>query len=314
MNLRLPSLGGLRAFEAAARQMSFVKAAEELHVTPAAISHQVKALEEQLGVELFRRLPRGLLLTEAGRAMLPELARGFEHFGRAIRGAVAGEVAGELRLTIIPSFAQLWLMPRIGRFLASYPEIHVTVLGSSDIVDLNRSDIDLGIRYGSGRYPGLWSQLLFAEETFPVCAPSLLDGPPPLRRPDDLRRHRLLHDWNLTAGETWLNWQNWLPHLGLSDLDPNAGLRLSDSVMLMEAAVRGLGIAVGRTSLAGEHLAAGRLVRPFPMTRPADFAYYVVCVQGVEARPRVRAFIDWLIEEGRASEGLATAAGPRLAG
>jgi LysR family glycine cleavage system transcriptional activator len=294
---RLPPLNALRAFEAAARHRSFALAAAELHVTPAAVSHQVRTLEEQLEVRLFRRLPRGVVLTEAGRAMLPELAKGLDHFARAVRGAVAGETAGELRLTVIPSFAQLWLMPRLGRFLAAYPEIEITILGSSELVDLTRADVDLGIRYGTGRYPGLWSRLLFTEEAFPVCAPSLLDGPPALRRVEDLRRHRLLHDWNLTSGEAWLTWQAWLDHMGLSGVDPRRGLRLSDSVMLMEAAVRGLGVAIGRTSLAGGHLAAGRLVRPFALTRPADFAYHAVCAAGSEGRPRIRAFVDWLAEE-----------------
>ena len=299
MQNRLPPLNALRAFEAAARHLSFVKAAEELHVTPAAISHQVKGLEEQLGVALFTRLPRGLVLSDAGRAMLPELARGFDHFARAVRGAVAGDVAGELKITMIPSFAHLWLMPRLGRFIAAYPDVRLVLLGAVELVDLARSDIDLGIRYGGGRYLGLWSRLLFTEETFPVCAPALLDGPPPLRRPADLRHHRLLSDWNITRGEAWLTWEAWTRHLGLAGLSPDDGLRLSDSMMLMEAAVRGLGVAIGRTSLAGEHLAAGRLVRPFAVTKPADYAYHVVVPEGSETRPRIRAFVDWLMEEVR---------------
>ena len=297
MSVRLPPLNALRAFESAARHLSFVRAADELHVTPAAISHQVKQLEDSLGVPLFRRLARGLVLTDAGRAMLPELATGFEHFAKAVRGAVAGEVAGELRSTVIPSFAQLWLMPRLHRFIAAWPEIGITVLGSAEIVDLARSDIDLGIRYGTGRYPGLWTRLLFREETFPVCAPALLDGPPPLRRPEDLRHHRLLHDWNLTAGETWLTWTNWLSRLGLPDVEPEHGLKVSDSMMLTQAAVDGLGVAIGRTSLSGGHIAAGRLVRPFAVTMPAEYAYWVVCPEGSETRPRLRAFIDWLVAE-----------------
>ena len=299
MQSHLPPLNALRAFEAAARHLSFVKAAAELYVTPAAVSHQVKGLEDQLGVALFTRLPRGLLLSDAGRAMLPELARGFDHFARAVRGAVAGEVAGELRVTMIPSFAQLWLLPRLERFIAAYPDVRLILSGVAELVDLSRSDIDLGIRYGGGRYPGLWSRLLFTEETFPVCAPALLDGPPPLRRPADLRYHRLLSDWNVTRGEEWLTWEAWAEHLGMPDLRPDGGLQLSDSMMLMEAAVRGLGVAVGRTSLAGGHLAAGRLVRPFAITKPADYAYYVVAPEGSETRPRIRVFVDWLMEEAR---------------
>lgn len=296
MQTRLPPLNALRAFEAAARQLSFVKAAAELHVTPAAVSHQVKALEEQLGVALFTRLPRGLVLSDAGRGMLPELAKGFAHFGRAVQGAVAGDVAGELKVTAIPSFAQLWLMPRLARFLGAYPDVRLIIDGTPQLVDLARSDVDLAIRYGTGRYPGMWCRLLFTEETFPVCAPALLDGPPPLRRPADLRHHRLLEDWNITSGEAWLTWRAWAAHLGL-DLDTDSGLRLSDSMTLMEAAVRGLGVAIGRTSLAGEHLATGRLVRPFAVTKAADYAYYAVAPEGSESRPRLRAFVDWLVEE-----------------
>lgn len=297
----LPPLNALRAFEAAARHQSFVKAAAELHVTPAAISHQVKQLEEILGVALFHRLPRGLVPTEAAKAMLPELGRGFAHVARAVQAAHEGGLAGQLRLTILPSFAQLWLLPRLGRFLAARPEVEIVLLGSQRLVDLVREGIDLGIRYGPGRWPGVEARFLFSEEAFPVCAPSLLDGPPPLRRPADLRQHRLLHDWDLTAGETWLGWPAWLAKLGLADLPAERGLQLPDSVMLTEAAARGLGVAIGRTSLSGEHLAAGRLVRPFPVTMTADFAYHVVRPEGLAPSPRVRAFVDWLVEESRAA-------------
>ncbi len=297
MPVSLPPLNALRAFEAAARQESFVGAAAELHVTAAAVSHQVKLLERILGVALFHRLPRGLVLTEAGRAMLPELGRGFAHVARAVQAAREGGLAGQLKVTVLPSFAQLWLLPRLGRFLSARPEIEIVVLGSSRLSDLVREGVDLGIRYGPGRWPGVEALFLFSEETFPVCAPALLDGPPPLRRPADLRQHRLLHDWDLTAGETWLGWPAWLQKLGLSDLSPERGLQLPDSVMLTEAAVRGLGVAIGRTSLSGEHLAAGRLVRPFALTMKADFAYHVVWPEGVAPSPRMRAFVDWLIEE-----------------
>lgn len=295
----LPPLNALRAFEAAARHKSFVKAADELHVTPAAVSHQVKLLEQVLEVALFHRLPRGLVLTEAGKAMLPELGRGFAHVARAVGAAREGGLAGQLKLTVLPSFAQLWLLPRLGRFMAARPEVEIVLLGSARIVDLVREGIDLGIRYGPGRWPGVEALLLFSEETFPVCAPALLDGPPPLRRPADLRQHRLLHDWDLTAGETWLGWKAWLDKLGLADLSAERGLQLPDSVMLTEAAARGLGVAIGRTSLSGEHLAAGRLVRPFPLTMKADYAYHAVRPEGLATSPRTRAFLDWLVEESR---------------
>ncbi len=301
MSARLPPLNALRAFEAAARHQSFVKAAAELHVTPAAVSHQVKQLEEILTVTLFHRLPRGLVPTHAAKAMLPELGRGFAQFARAVQAAREGGLAGQLRLTVLPSFAQLWLLPRLGRFLALRPEIEVVILGSTRVVDLVREGIDLGIRYGPGRWPGVETRFLFSEETFPVCAPALLDGPPPLRRPADLRQHRLLHDWDLTAGETWLGWPAWLQKLGLGDLPADRGLQLPDSVMLTEAAVRGLGVAIGRTSLSGEHLAAGRLVRPFALTMKADFSYFAVLPEGLAPGPRARIFLDWLVEESRAA-------------
>lgn len=299
----LPPLNALRAFEAAARHQSFVKAAEELHVTPAAVSHQVKLLEEVLEVVLFHRLPRGLVLSEAGKAMLPELGRGFAHVARAVAAAREGGLAGQLRVTVLPSFAQLWLLPRLGRFLAARPEIDVVLVGSHRVVDLVREGLDLGIRYGPGRWPGVEARHLFSEETFPVCAPALLDGPPPLRRPADLRQHRLLHDWDLPLGETWLGWPAWLARLGLPEAPAERGLQLPDSVMLTEAAVRGLGVAIGRTSLSGEHLAAGRLVRPFPVTMKADFAYYAVWPEGLAPSPRVRAFVEWLAEESRSTLG-----------
>ena len=303
MAVALPPLNALRAFEAAARHRSFVAAAEELHVTPAAISHQVKQLEAILEVALFHRLPRGLVLTEAGKAMLPELGRGFAHVARAVRAAREGGLAGQLRVTVLPPFTQLWLLPRLGRFLAARPEVDIVILGSTRPVDLVREGIDVGIRYGPGRWPGVEALFLFSEETFPVCAPSLLDGPPPLRRPADLRRHRLLHDWDLTAGETWLGWPAWLAKLGLADLPAEGGLQLPDSVMLTEAAVRGLGVAIGRTSLSGEHLAAGRLVRPFALTMKADYSYWRVRPEGMPESPRVRAFTEWLVEESRAAAG-----------
>ncbi len=172
MTRRLPPLGALRAFEVAARHESFAKAAAELSVTPAAVSQQVRLLEADLGVSLFRRLPRGLALTPAGRSVLPELGQAFAHLARAVEGVRGGSLVGPLVVSVIPSFAGRWLVPRLGGFVAAYPEIEITVRSELRNVDFTREDVDLGIRYGKGIYPGLDTRLLLTEEVFPVCAPS----------------------------------------------------------------------------------------------------------------------------------------------
>jgi LysR family glycine cleavage system transcriptional activator len=301
MTARLPPLNSLRAFESAARHQSFVKAADELAVTPAAVSQQVRSLEQVLGCELFRRLPRGLILTQTGRAALPELQKGFAHLAQAVEDAKGGSVAGPLRVSAMPSFATRWLVPRLASFIESYGDIDIEIRGETRTVDFARDDADLAIRYGQGRYPGLETRLLLEEEVFPVCAPSLLNGPKPLRRLEDLRHHTLLHHGQITREEATLTWRQWLGEAGRSKVDAERGPRFNDSVMLAEAAVRGIGIALGRSALVAEDLAAGRLVRPFSVSRPADFAFWIVMPEGRSRNPRIRAFIGWLEEQAAAS-------------
>lgn len=308
MPRRLPPLNALRTFEAAARHGSFVKAADELAVTPAAISQQIRLLEADLGVELFHRLPRGLALTEAAKAAMPELRRAFDHLARAVEGIRVQSLTGPLIMSVIPSFAMRWLLPRLTSFVTSYPDIEVTVRGELRNVDFTREDVDLGIRYGKGVYPGLDTRLLLTEEVFPVCAPSLLSGPRPLRRAEDLRHHVLLHDRQLSGEEPSLYWRHWLRDNGLAGLDGDRGPGFTDATMLMEAAVRGMGVALGRSALVADDLAAGRLVRPFATRRPADYAYYVVMPPGNAANPRVQVFTAWLEEQAAASR-LVTADG-----
>ncbi|MDX6750889.1 transcriptional regulator GcvA [Geminicoccaceae bacterium 1502E] len=301
----MPPMNALRAFEAAARHASFVRAAGELHVTPAAVSQQVRQLEQVLGVELFRRLPRGLMLTEIGRACLPELQKGFAHLARAVENMVRGSPVGPLTVSVIPSFAARWLVPRLRGFVETYPEIDITIRSELRSVDFAHEEVDLGIRYGRGVYPGLDATLLLTEEVFPVCAPSLLNGPKPLRRLADLRHHTLLHDRQLTGEEPSLAWARWLRDAGLREIDPERGPGFTDAVMLVEAAVRGMGVALGRTALVADELEAGRLVRPFPVAVPADYAYYAVVPQGRVRSPRVRPFLDWLETEAARSMTLA---------
>ena len=297
LSQRLPPLNSLRAFEAAARHASFARAADELAVTPAAISQQIRLLEAELGVTLFRRLPRGLMLTDAAKTALPELRKAFAHLAGAVAGVRGGSLVGPLMISAIPSFAGSWLVPRLEHFIDAYPDIDVTVRAELRNVDFTREDVDLGIRYGSGDYPGMDSRLLLTETVFPVCAPSLLSGARPLRRPEDLRHHRLLHDSQLSSAEPTLHWAPWLRDLGLADIDPARGVGFSDARMLVTSAVRGLGVALGRSALVADDLAAGRLVRPLAISRPADYAYYVVMPDGRTANPRVRAFVTWLEEQ-----------------
>ena len=280
----------------AARRGGFTSAAEELHVTPAAVSHQVKTLEIHLDIELFRRLPRGLELTEAGRELLPQLSRGFDHFARALGGLTAGGLSGKLTISAAPSFATLWLVPRLDAFLRTYPEIQLQVLAAAVPPDLNRGEVDIRLPYGMGHYPGFKTNLLMREEIFPVCSPALLNHTR-LRRFADLRHHTLLHDINTGADEPSMTWQRWLRDAGVSGVVPTRGVEFGDSILLTEAAVRGQGVALGRTSLVGGHLASGKLVRPLKASRPGDYAYYTVTTHAGAERPRVQAFLRWLEEQ-----------------
>ena len=291
--MRLPPLNSLRAFEVSARSGSFVSAANELNVTPAAVSHQVKALEAYIEVDLFRRLPRGLELTETGRELLPELSRGFDHFERAIGGLKKGGLTGRLFISAMPSFANLWLVPRLNSFLQAYPDIQVRILAAGTPPDLGKDEVDLRIPYGLGSYPGFKTELLMGETVFPVCAPSLLNNKP-LRRFSDLRIHTLLHDIDISEEEPTMTWKRWLRDAGVSGIDPTIGVEFGDSLLLTEAAVRGQGVALGRIALVRGHLASGKLIRPLKASRPGDYAYYTVTTQAGAEKPRVRAFINWL--------------------
>lgn len=292
---RLPNLKALRAFEAAGRHLSFTRAAAELHVTQAAISHQIKALEDELGVRLFRRGARGLLLTDAGQAYLPEVAAAFARLAQATERLRQAEETGVLTVSVLPSFAARWLVPRLRHFRARHPEIDLRVAATDKIVDFERDGIDLSIRYGYGDYRGMFWEHLLAEEIFPVCSPALMqdgaDGRPPLRQPEDLRRHTLLHD------DLRTDWATWLRAAGVTGVDPHRGPGFTDSSMLLQAAVDGQGVALGRSALAGDDLAAGRLVRPFEFSLPAELAYYIVCPEHAADTPKIRAFRAWLQEE-----------------
>ena len=299
MARRLPPLNALRAFEAAGRHLSFTKAAAELHVTPAAVSHQVKALEDTLGVKLFRRLTRGLLLTDAGQALLPGLGKGFDGLAAAVEGLSGLEDGGVLTVSVLQSLAAKWLVPRLDRFHDAHPDIDLRVSSATRLVDFARDDVDLAIRYGLGRWPGLRADLLRTEELFPVCSPALLEGPHPLKQPDDLRHHTLLHDesWKVVFIGAFPEWSAWLEAAGVGDIDATHGPGMSPSAMVIQAALDGQGVALGRSVLVEADLADGRLVKPFEPTIPLDYAYYVVCPESAAERPKVAAFRQWIMAE-----------------
>ncbi len=297
----LPTLNALRAFEAAARLLSVTKAAEELHVTPAAISHQIKALEEQLGTILFRRENRRLLLTDAGQLLLPGMSDGLDAMAAAVTQVRMAEASPRLSVSTTPSLASRWLVPRLNSFQIAHPDIDVRIQASIKLMDFDRDGLDVGIRFGRGDYPGLRADSLGTPWVIPVCSPRLTEGPPALISPSDLRHHTLLHDtWEAEDG-TWVDWPIWLRAAGVDDVDGNPGPRFSDSDLTITAAIEGQGVALIDHVLVEREIAAGRLVIPFDIGLESDFGYYVVSTTQAANRPAVKAFREWaLAEAGRA--------------
>jgi LysR family glycine cleavage system transcriptional activator len=305
---RLPPLNALRAFEAAARHLSFLKAAEELHVTPGAVSQQVKALEEELGVTLFRRLPRGVLLTDAGQLYGKKLGEIFDHIRRATAEIRSERDLSGLTVSTMLTFAARWLIPRLSHFNLVHPDITVRVLADGRLTDFATEDVDLALRYGAGNYPGLHVELLFPETVFPVCSPALLAGPHPLKSLDDLRHHTLLHDEPNPAYHN-LSWARWLTAHGVDHIDTRPGPRFTFTHLSLQAAVNGQGVALGTDVLADGDLSTGALVRPFPQGLASEHAYWLVAPAAALARPRVRAFRDWILAQSPAGSGTSTGTG-----
>ncbi len=296
MSRRLPPLNSLRAFEVVARHQTFRAAAKELHVTAAAVIQQIKALEDHLGRKLLRRHNRGYSLTSDAAAGLEHLRNGFDHLSAAVDAMNSG---GHRVLTVsaVPSLSAEWLVPRLYRFQERYPNVDILLHPSEELVDLERSRVDLGIRYGSGNYPGLVSERLFYDEMFPVCSPLLRKGRQALREPSDLRGLPLIHtEWTPDTGH-WPGWSDWFRAAGVTGVKVDKGPRFSDGSLVIQAAVSGQGVALGSKALALEHLAAGRLVRPFKLSLVTDFAYYVVCAKSRAEEPDLVAFRRWVISE-----------------
>jgi len=266
----------------------------------AAVGHQVKALEEYLEVQLFRRLNRALLLTDAGQLCLPALRQGFEKLREATELLRTHSTPNLLTVTVEPDFAAKWLVRRLERFNSRHPQIDVHLDATSRTVDLARENVDVGLRYGPGDYRGLRVDKLFNHEVFPVCSPRVLEGPHSLRVPDDLRAHTMLHeDWD-TMDETWPTWSMWLKAAGC-DFDASRGPVFSNSSMALQAAIEGHGVALAGSVLAADDLAAGRLVKPFDVSlaAPVEFAYYVVSLEADANQPKIAAFREWVLAEAR---------------
>src|SRR5271167_1901311 len=300
MSGHLPPLSALRAFEAAARHMSFSKAANELHVTPAAISHQIHALEQDLGVKLFHRLNRSIELTASARVLLPGLTEAFAGIQSSVRRLRAHNDTGTLTVTASPSFAAKWLVLRLHRFQELCFEVDVRISATDDVVDLTKGDFDIAIRYGTGNYPGLDVELLFTNEVFPACSPQLLTTGPPLQSPDDLPLHNLIYDQAVERDPLVPTWPMWLKAAGVKDVVPTAGLSFNNMSLALDAAIAGHGVVLAYSTIAAADIAAGRLVRLFSLALPDQFAYYIVTAPGALERPKIRAFRDWLRQEAEA--------------
>ncbi|AWI81830.1 LysR family transcriptional regulator [Parazoarcus communis] len=308
---RLPPLNALRAFEVAARHLSFRRAAEELSVTPTAISHQIRSLEEHLGVSLFRRLTRALELTPEGEAMLPKLREGMDCFSAAV--AAVRAFAPDPRLVVLapPSLALRWLLPRLQRFTSMYPEVELHLSGSAAMIDRGDAatqrlpDVEaalstapeIWIRNGYGRYPGCRVDLVLEPDYTAVCSPQLLRGKLPLRKPTDMRYQTLIHDDTIQDLQERPNWAEWLKVAGVKGVDTTAGPHFTDSGLAIAAALGGFGVALLSRPLVAAEIAAGQLVAPFDISLGRRFAYYIVTPEEIADRPVVAAFRNWLLDE-----------------
>jgi LysR family glycine cleavage system transcriptional activator len=290
MTRRLPPLKSLRAFEAAARHLSFTRAADELFVTQAAVSHQIKSLEEFLGVTLFIRRNRALLLTDEGQSYWPKIRDIFEILSSATDQLKAQRASGALTVSVVPTFATVWLVPRLSYFSELHPDIEVRLKASDESVDFVREDIDVAIYYDTGDYPGLHSVTLLNERLTPLCSPQFLEGSKQLILPDDLKKHTLLHDGNTN------DWRRWLKFAGVKGVNLNSGPVFSHTAMVQQAAIYGQGIAMGHSVLSQADVLAGRLIQPFELMMESDFSYDIVCPIESAKRPKIKAFTEWLLE------------------
>ncbi len=294
---RLPSLTGLRAFEATARLMSFKDAAAELSVTATAISHQIRQLEEELGERLFIRGGRAISLTDTGRALYPDIRDAFVLMLRAA-DRIRPDDGCRLTISTVASFAVKWLVPRLGDFQSTYPNMDVRITTDMTLVDFKRDDVDLAIRYGRGDWPEVKSYRLMAEDWRPLCSPRLVREHQ-LYSPGDLAKVTLLHNSSYVD-----DWQRWLTMADYTDLKSKRNLTFDDSSLVLQAAIDGLGVALGRRGFSDSDIAAGTLVEPFDIHFPQETAFYVVVPELRSEEKGIAAFRDWILNAAERDAGL----------
>jgi LysR family transcriptional regulator, glycine cleavage system transcriptional activator len=297
MQNRLPPLNALRAFESAARHLSFSLAANELHVTPAAISQQIKLLEQDLDVQLFIRLNRQIELSEEGRLLAPLLSESFQHMHRAIETLKSQQQGHPLTITAPHTFLAKWLIPRLDDFYQQHPQISVRIDASTRLVDFDSEDIDIGIRFSMHQDPDLVSTHLMTLQVIPVCSPEYMQKQQKLNTPADLHNQTLLHYDNKTDEPTWPDWNMWLTTMGYRDMNTKSGIYFAQADMAIQAAIEGQGITLVPTILADKDIQAGRLVQPFSMSMPIDFSYFLVTTPGRAKLARVIAFKSWILQQ-----------------
>jgi LysR family glycine cleavage system transcriptional activator len=291
MRQRLPPLNALKAFEAAARHESFTRAAEELSVTQGAVSHQVKALEAELGIKLFNRERQRLVITEAGREYLTVVRDALDRISLGTERLLQRQNAGVLTVSTSPDFAAKWLVHRLGHFAEAHPEIDLRVSATLHHVDFAREEVDLAVRHGDGNWPGLETVRLSPEQLFAVCSPKLLTGRRRLSKPSDILKYPLIH---MDSRADWAKWQQ---AVGLDNAEVIHGPVLNRASMVIDAAINGQGIALARTTLSAWDLINGRLVRPFPKTLRLSKTYWIICPKATAALPKIATFRDWLLAE-----------------
>jgi len=290
-------LNALRAFEAAARLSSFSRAAEELHVSHSTISHHVKGLEKALGVDLFVRQNRSVVLTSAGEALLPVLRSSFDKISSTLEAIRQSGDRVVLKVTVTPSFANKWLVPHLRRFREAHPGIEVQLQSSLELADFNRDSLDLGVRTGWGEWPGLRSELLLPIHMTPLCSPSLLEGREGIASLDELRDFTLIHADVSPGIGIESEWREWLAAVGADTVDCSHGLSFHDPGLALQAAIDGLGIAMGYLELAAIDLSEGRLVRPFAAEVQHPWSYYIVIPEDNVGDLQTATFCDWLQAE-----------------
>ena len=301
--VRLPPFHALRAFEAAGRHLSFARAADELGVSPAAVSQHIQQMEEFAGQPLFRRLGRRVELTDAGHAALAHVAAAMASLGEAARVMRLPLRGQRVSVSVAPSFAIKWLVPRLERFKELHPDIEVWVSADMGLVDFAVADVDLAIRYGAGGYADAQAQMLLSESVVPICSPALIEGPEGLKKIEDIPRFALLHDDSPDRDPSCPTWPMWMMARGLDAENARKGLRLNQSSMVIEAAMAGKGIGLAKRQLAAADIASGRLVTPFDVEdTPINFAYWMVWRRGRTLSPGLKAFIDWLRDEAGQAE------------